>query len=77
MPLLATALVLSDGGETVAILDVDAIGFDRPWTDRILQAIVDLTGLSRSSFSPNAAEVLVAESARLLHELAKRSAHGK
>ena len=47
MPFYATALVLSDGAETVAILDVDAIGFDLPWTERILQAIIDLTGLPR------------------------------
>ena len=47
MPFLATALALSDGDEAVAILDVDAIGFDREWTDRILQATVDLTGLPR------------------------------
>jgi hypothetical protein len=47
MPLLATALVVSDGSETVAILDVDAIGFDREWTDRILDATVELTGLPR------------------------------
>ena len=47
MPLLATALVLSANGETVAILDVDAIGFDRQWTDRILHATVDVTSLPR------------------------------
>jgi hypothetical protein len=47
MPFLATALVLSDGNETVAIIDADAIGFDREWTARILQATVDLTGLPR------------------------------
>src|SRR5438105_5428611 len=47
MPFLATALVLSDGTETVAIIDADAIGFDREWTARILQATVDLTGLPR------------------------------
>lgn len=47
MPFYATALVLSDGPETVAILDVDSIGFDLPWTERILQATSDLTGLPR------------------------------
>jgi hypothetical protein len=47
MPFFATALVLSDGGERVAILDVDAIGFDREWTDRILDATVALTGFAR------------------------------
>ena len=38
MPFFATALALSDGDEQVAILDVDAIGFDREWTGRILDA---------------------------------------
>jgi Neutral/alkaline non-lysosomal ceramidase, N-terminal len=47
MPFFATALVLSDGEEQVAILDVDAIGFDREWTDRILDATAALTGLPR------------------------------
>lgn len=47
MPFYATALVLSDGEEPAAIVDVDAIGFDREWTDKILEAIVDLTGLRR------------------------------
>src|ERR1041384_1913943 len=47
MPFLATALVLSDRNLTVAILDVDSIGFAREWTGRILQATVDLTGLPR------------------------------
>ncbi|MCW5980173.1 MAG: neutral/alkaline non-lysosomal ceramidase N-terminal domain-containing protein [Bryobacteraceae bacterium] len=47
MPFLATALFLSDGREQVAILDVDAIGFDREWTDRILNATTELTGLPR------------------------------
>lgn len=47
MPFFATALVLSGGEEQVAILDVDAIGFDREWTDKILDATADLTGISR------------------------------
>ena len=47
MPLFATALVLSDGPETVAIVDVDAIGFDREWTDKILGAIAEATRLPR------------------------------
>ena len=47
MPFFATALALSDGADTVVILDVDAIGFDREWTDRILQAAMDLTDLAR------------------------------
>ena len=47
MPFYSTALVLSDGEEQVAIVDVDAIGFDKEWTDRILDAITALTGLPR------------------------------
>lgn len=47
MPFFATALVLSDGNEQVAILDVDAIGFDREWTARILDATTALTGFPR------------------------------
>jgi len=47
LPLLATALVLSYGSESVAIVDVDAIGFDREWTDRILNATAELAGLPR------------------------------
>jgi hypothetical protein len=47
LPLLATALVLSDGSESVAILDVDAIGFDREWTDRIVNATAELACLPR------------------------------
>ncbi len=48
MPFYSTALVLSDGEEQVAILDVDAIGFDKGWTDRILDATTALTGLPRN-----------------------------
>ena len=47
MPFYSTALVLSDGASTAAIVDVDAIGFDKEWTEKILAAIVDLTGLER------------------------------
>lgn len=45
LPFYATALVLQDGNQTVAILDVDSIGFDPEWTKRILDAVVLLTGL--------------------------------
>ena len=45
MPMLATALVLSDTRETLAIVDVDAIGFDKEWTGRILAAISGASGL--------------------------------
>jgi hypothetical protein len=47
IPFFATALVLCDGDESVAILDLDAIGFDREWTERILKATTELTGLPR------------------------------
>ena len=47
LPLYATALVLSGSGETVAIVDVDAIGFDAEWTTNILNAISELTSLPR------------------------------
>lgn len=46
LPLKAQALVLASGGERLAIVDVDAIGFDEPMTARILDAISRLTGLS-------------------------------
>jgi len=47
MPMCATALALSDGNETLAIADVDAIGFDAVWTARILDAISSTTGLAK------------------------------
>jgi hypothetical protein len=49
MPLYATALVVSDTGTTVAILDVDAIGFDAEWkwTTKIINAVVALNQLPR------------------------------
>jgi hypothetical protein len=47
MPMYATALALSDGSETLAIADVDAIGFDADWTARILDAISSVTGLPK------------------------------
>jgi Neutral/alkaline non-lysosomal ceramidase, N-terminal len=43
LALYATALVLTDSRQSVAILDVDAIGFDMEWTRKILDAIVSLT----------------------------------
>src|SRR5881409_1136036 len=45
LPLFATALVVSGSGESVAIVDVDAIGFDTEWTEKILSAVADLTNL--------------------------------
>ncbi len=47
MPFYVTALALSDGDEHVVIVEADAIGFDREWTDKILAAIAELTGLER------------------------------
>ena len=38
LPFYATALVFRDAGLTVAIIDVDSIGFDPEWTRRILDA---------------------------------------
>ncbi|HUQ92356.1 MAG TPA: neutral/alkaline non-lysosomal ceramidase N-terminal domain-containing protein [Bryobacteraceae bacterium] len=45
LPFYATALVLQDARQTIAILDVDSIGFDPEWTTRILDAVSSLTGL--------------------------------
>jgi len=47
LPFYATALALSDGELTLAIVDVDSIGFDTEWTNRILDATVQLNGLPR------------------------------
>jgi hypothetical protein len=48
LPLYATAIVLEGSGERVAIVDVDAIGFDAEWTNKILDAICALTALPRT-----------------------------
>lgn len=42
MPFFATALVLSHGDEQVAILDVDAIGFDREFSERTAFQAIEL-----------------------------------
>src|ERR1700722_9815071 len=47
LPLKAQALVLASGSERLAIVDVDAIGFDGETTAKILDAISNLTGLRR------------------------------
>jgi len=47
LPFYATALVLSDSSQSVALVDVDSIGFDQEWTGKIIDAIVELTGLPR------------------------------
>lgn len=48
LPFLATALVLQEASTQVAILDIDAIGFDGAFTSRILSEIEKLCGLPRS-----------------------------
>src|ERR1700683_4603736 len=45
MSFFATALALSNDEETIAIVDVDAIGFDGEWTNRIVAEIQSLTGI--------------------------------
>ena len=47
MPFYASALVLSDGNELAVVADIDAIGFDAEWTDKIIRAIVELCGIPR------------------------------
>ena len=47
MPFYATALVLSNGNETAVIVDLDAIGFDAEWTNKIVGAIAELTQIPR------------------------------
>jgi len=47
LPFYATALVLKDSGQVVAIIDVDAIGFDEKWTCRILEAVVEISKIPR------------------------------
>jgi hypothetical protein len=49
LPLYATALVISGDGKSMAIIDVDSIGFDPEWTGRILSAVAGLTGLQREN----------------------------
>ncbi|HTM47337.1 MAG TPA: neutral/alkaline non-lysosomal ceramidase N-terminal domain-containing protein [Bryobacteraceae bacterium] len=49
LPLYATALVLKDPLTTVAIIDLDSIGFDPELTSRILDAVAGLTGISREN----------------------------
>src|SRR5258708_21760832 len=49
IPLFATALVLQDPRQSVAIIDVDSIGFDPEWTLRILNAVAGMTGLPREN----------------------------
>jgi hypothetical protein len=48
LPFYATALILSDGAQQVAIVDVDSIGFDAEWTGKIIDEIESLSGLPRT-----------------------------
>ncbi len=43
LPFYATALVLADEDQSIAIVDADAIGFDGEWTKKIICAIQELT----------------------------------
>ncbi len=47
MEFYATALALADDKSVIVILDVDAIGFDLEWTNRILDEVGKLTRISR------------------------------
>ena len=47
MPLVATALAVSDGSQTALLIDVDAIGFNAEWTCKILDAVSQLTAVRR------------------------------
>src|ERR1700682_4392156 len=47
LPLFATALVISDSTQSLAIIDVDTIGFDASWTAKILDSIVGATNIPR------------------------------
>ena len=47
LPLYATALVLADSAQSIAIIDVDSIGFDGEWTAKIIDAVVELSKLPR------------------------------
>jgi Neutral/alkaline non-lysosomal ceramidase, N-terminal len=49
LPFFATALVIADSSQEMAIVDVDAIGFDQPWTEKILDAIGGLTKIPREN----------------------------
>src|SRR3954447_5125209 len=46
MPLYATALALSDSGQTALIIDVDVIGFSPDWAAKVREATARLTGVA-------------------------------
>jgi neutral ceramidase len=47
LPLLATALAVSDSRHMALIIDVDAIGFNAEWSGKILDAVVAMTSVPR------------------------------
>jgi neutral ceramidase len=47
IPLYATALVIADSNQSLAIIDVDSIGFTEEWADRITDAVANVTSLKR------------------------------
>lgn len=49
MPMLATALALSDGASTFLLIEADAIGFDQEWTARIVDVVEKLTAVPRNN----------------------------
>lgn len=49
LPLYATAFVISNTETSAAIIDVDSIGFDLEWTERITQAVVGITQIPREN----------------------------
>lgn len=49
LPLAARALALKSDDAVAVIIDADAIGFDMPMTNRIIDAVCDLTSLPRES----------------------------
>lgn len=46
MQMLVTVLALQQGDTKIVILDMDAIGFDQEWTQRIVTAVSSLTALA-------------------------------
>jgi hypothetical protein len=47
LPLLATALAITDSRQTALIIDVDAIGFNAEWSAKLLDAVTTLTSVPR------------------------------
>src|SRR6202158_3953024 len=49
LPLFATALVISDSTQSLAVIDVDDIGFDTSWTAKIIDSVVGATDIPRNN----------------------------